>query len=287
MAVYKNALSRKLSHDLYDYQLTLLSSRIQDDSISTSYGRTHVIETGNISGRPLLLFHGGNMSAAFNLLLQEYLFSDFHIYSVDIIGQPGKSDDVKGRHYHKTYGLWAAEVIEQLGFDRVLCHGLSFGAGILIQLMSVSPEKVEKAVLEVPSAINNKMSGALFQMALPLSLYQFTKKDSYLKKAAHIMTQSSFSKNEAFLASLKDSFDHVKMKVKMPPNTSKAVLKDYKAPVLVIAAEKDCFFPSQHILPQAKILLPHCNCYELKNRGHLHDLTDREKKMLIRFLQNS
>ncbi|MGT2738242.1 hypothetical protein [Streptococcus pantholopis] len=28
MAVYKSALSRKLSHDLYDYQLPLLSSRI-------------------------------------------------------------------------------------------------------------------------------------------------------------------------------------------------------------------------------------------------------------------
>ncbi|AXQ78381.1 alpha/beta hydrolase [Streptococcus chenjunshii] len=283
MSIFKNDLCRKASYILYDYQLTLLDSPIKDYYIHTHYGRTHVIETGNDSGRPLLLFHGGNMSAAFNLLLQNYLFSDFHIFSADIIGQPGKSDDFQDKHYLQKYGLWAAEAIEQLGYDKMPCHGLSYGAGILLQLMSLCPEKIEKAVLEVPSGINNKLGRAFFKMALPLLLYQLTKKENYLRKVAAVMTYGHFSKSQEFLFSLKDTFDHVKIKGRIPPNISSDSLRDYQTPTLVIAAEKDCFFPSKYILPQAKAVIPHCGLYELKSRGHLHDLTEHEKAVIINF----
>ena len=45
--------------------------------VNTSFGETHLIETGNLSGEPLLVFHGGNATTAYNLLFCDFLMEDF------------------------------------------------------------------------------------------------------------------------------------------------------------------------------------------------------------------
>lgn len=62
-----------------------------DIYIDTSFGKTHLIETGNFYGKPLLVFHGGNVTTAYNLKYCDFLLKEFYIYAVDTIGHPGKS----------------------------------------------------------------------------------------------------------------------------------------------------------------------------------------------------
>lgn len=76
---------------LYDGQLSRLNAPYQDIYINTSFGKTHLIETGNQGGPPLLVFHGGNATTAYNLLACRFLLDKFHIYAVDTIGHPGKA----------------------------------------------------------------------------------------------------------------------------------------------------------------------------------------------------
>lgn len=124
-------------------------------SISTSFGETHLIETGNPTGIPLLVFHGGNATTAYNLLACGFLMKDFHIYAVDTIGHPGKSAEVSLSARNYDYGKWASEVISAIGYECICCLGGSFGAGILAKTMCVAPEKIKRAVLYVPSGIKN------------------------------------------------------------------------------------------------------------------------------------
>lgn len=71
-----------------------LDKKFEDIYIDTTFGKTHLIETGNFTGVPLLVFHGGNATTAYNLLGCDFLMKDFHIYAVDTIGHPGKSAEV-------------------------------------------------------------------------------------------------------------------------------------------------------------------------------------------------
>lgn len=89
--IYKTKDGKKEILELYDRQLKRLAVPFQDVYIETSFGKTHLIETGSLSGEPLLVFHGGNATTAYNLLACGFLFEDFHIYAVDTIGHPGKS----------------------------------------------------------------------------------------------------------------------------------------------------------------------------------------------------
>lgn len=74
---------------------------------------------------------------------------------IDTIGHPGKSAEVSLSPYNYNYGKWASEVVSALGYEKIACFGGSYGAGVLAKLMCVSPEKVAKALLYVPSGIKN------------------------------------------------------------------------------------------------------------------------------------
>ena len=93
-SIYRSEEGKSKILELYDSQLNRLSVPWKDIYVQTSFGNTHLIETGNTEGEPLLVFHGGNATTAYNLLYCDFLFEDFHIYAVDIIGHPGKSAEV-------------------------------------------------------------------------------------------------------------------------------------------------------------------------------------------------
>lgn len=285
MGIYKSEEGKEKTLKLYDEQLTKLGADYSDIFVKTTFGRTHLIQTGNKSGIPLLLFHGGNSTTSYNLLMFKFLLKDFHIYAVDTIGHPGKSDEVSLSPRNYDYGKWASEVISAIGYKIINCCGISFGGGILAKLMCVAPEKVEKAVLIVPSGINNAFPISSTKMMIPLIKYCVTKKDKYIKQTAMYMSVTEESLDKDTMDTIKDSFDNVKTKVGMPSNISSKLIKNYTSHTLVIASEKDCLFPAKKVLPRAKELFRNCETSQLKGCGHIHILPQEEKEHIINFLQ--
>ena len=285
MSIYKSEKGKIQSLELYDKQMSKLNLPFADLFVETSFGRTHLIETGNKEGKALLVFHGGNSTSAYNLLMCRFLLDSFHVYAVDTIGHPGKSAEVCLSHRGYDYGKWASEVIDKIGYSSMLCFGGSFGGGVLAKLMCVAPQKVQKAVLVVPAGIGNAFPISSMKMMVPLVQYRITKKEKYLVKTALYMALHKEVLDEDTLVIVKDSFEHVKTKVGMPTNVSTKKLSAYKSPALVIAAEKDCLFPARKVLPRAKRIIPDCKIHQLKDSGHMHVLPQREKNLIVNFLK--
>ncbi len=283
--IYKTKDSRQAVRKLYEEQLSKLGCAFQDIWIHTSFGETHLIETGHPGGPPLLVFHGGNSTTAYNLLLCRFLLAEFHVYAVDLIGHPGKSAENSLSHRGYAYGRWASEVIEGLGVQRIRCFGGSFGGGVLAKLMCTAPEKVLKSVLVVPAGIGNALPISSAKMMVPLIRYSFTKDDRQIREAALLMALTPEVLDEDTLKTVKSSFTHVKTKVGMPSNVGKKKMKRCTAPTLVLAAEFDCLFPAKKVLKRAGNIIPNCTRYELSGRGHMHNLTVKEKEMIIHFLK--
>lgn len=285
MSIYKSKDRKEKSLALYDKQLLKLNMPFSDIYVKTSFGKTHLVETGNKTGMPLLVFHGGNATTAYNLLMCNFLLKDFHIYAVDTIGHPGKSDEVCLSHRGYAYGLWASEVIDKIGYDRIACFGGSFGGGILAKLMCVAPKKIDKAVLIVPAGISNAVPISSMAMLIPLLQYRITKQEKYLRKTALYMALQEEILDEDTINILKDSFDNVKIKVAMPTNIEKKRLSKYCSPTLIIASEKDCLFPARKVLHRVRRIIPDCQTIELKESGHMHILPQTEKERIIEFLK--
>lgn len=283
--IYKNEDGKEKILELYDSQLKRLPVPYKDVYVPTSFGLTHIIETGSLTGEPLLVFHGGNATTAYNLLACGFLFDDFHIYAVDTIGHPGKSAENCISAFGYDYGKWAGEVIDAIGFDKINLFGGSFGAGIAAKTMCVVPQKIKKSVLYVPSGIKNAAGIKSANMLFPMILYWITKKDKWLRKSMMPMAITEDNITRDIYQTAKLSIDYAKIKTAMPSDVGKSRMCKCKAPTLVMAAEMDCLFPSAGVIRRAERIIPNCRTYMLKGRGHMSYLTDDEKKMIIAFLR--
>ena len=287
MSIYRSQLSKSLVINLYNAQIAKLDIPYKDIFVETSFGRTHVVEIGNLEGKPLLVFHGGNSTTAYNLLACRFLLDTFHIYAVDIIGHPGKSAENILMPFGYHYGRWAGEVISALGYEKICCLGGSFGGGVLTKLMCIAPSKVERAVLLVPAGIDNALPTETARMMVPLIRYYLTKDEKYVKETAMYMALSDKVLTKDFMAVVKNALDHVKIHPIMPSDVEPQRLHKCKAPTLVMAAEYDCMFPARKVLPKAKKVLPNCKVHMLKGRGHIPFLRKREKQIIVDFLMEA
>lgn len=282
--IYKSEEGKRKTLDLYDSQLSRLTDPWKDVYVDTSYGRTHIVETGNISGEPLLVFHGGNATTAYNLLACDFIMEDFHIYAVDMVGHPGKSAETSLPAKGYEYGKWVSEVIDGLKFDKISLFGGSFGAGVIAKTMCVCPDKIKKVVLYVPSGIKNAPAINSASMMLPMIAYWVVGKDKWLKKCMLPMAVTENNITDDIYETAKLSVDYVKVKTGMPSDVDGELMRKCNAPTLVMAAEKDCLFPGGGVIERAKRIIPNCKTYLLKDRGHMNFLTEDEKKMIVDFL---
>lgn len=283
-SIYRNEKSKDAILALYDRQIKELQVPYEDIYVETIYGEIHLIECGNFTGKPLLVFHGGNATTAYNLGYCKFLLNDFHIYAVDTIGHPGKSAETSLSSYNQDYGKWGISVIRALGYDSMACFGGSFGAGILVKAMCVSPELIERSALLVPSAIKNAPTYKSINMAFPMIMYWLTHKEEWFIKCILPMAIEKANIAQDILLTARCSIDNVKIKSTMPQNEKAKSLSKYHNPVLVMAAEKDCLFPAKQVLPQVRKVWKQSITYLLKDRGHINELTDVEKKMIVEFL---
>ena len=282
--IYKSEDGKKQILNLYDSQIRRLGVPYKDIYVETSFGKTHLVEIGNLEGEPLLVFHGGNATTAYNLLYCDFLIKDFHIYAVDTIGHPGKSAETSLSALNYDYGKWTSDVIDALGFERISLFGGSFGGGIIAKTMCIVPDKIKRVVIIIPSGIKNALQLKNAKMMFPMIMYWITGKDKWLKKTMMPMAITEDNITEDIYETAKLSIDHVKVKTAMPTNVSATRMRRCKAPTLVIGAEKDCLFPGLRVLRRAKKIIPNCKTYIVRDRGHMHKLTNKEKKLISYFL---
>lgn len=283
-SIYKSAAAKSKVIALYDRQISELNIPFQDVYVRTSFGKTHLIECGDAGKTPLLVFHGGNATTAYNLKYCRFLLPYFHIYAVDTIGHPGKSVETSLSPFNQDYGKWAKEVIEKLGYGEMACFGGSFGAGILVKAMCVAPWMISRSVLLVPSAIKNAPSIKSINMMFPMCMYGLTRSEKWFVKCILPMAMKQENISKDILLTAKCSIDHARIKPIMPQNEKTAELRKYQNPVLVMAAQHDCLFPAEGVLRRAKEVWPQSRCYLLRDRGHINTLAEKEKRMIIRAL---
>ncbi len=282
--IYRSEKGKEEIIKLYDSQLSRLGTPWNDVYADTSFGKTHIIETGNLTGEPLLVFHGGNATTAYNLLACDFIMNDFHIYAVDMVGHPGKSAETSLPAKGYDYGKWVSEVIDALRYDKISLFGGSFGAGVIAKTMCVCPDKIKRVVLYVPSGIKNAPAIKSASMMMPMIAYWITGKDKWLKKCMLPMAITEDNITDDIYETAKLSIDHIKVKTGMPSNVDGKMMRKCAAPTLIMAAEKDCLFPGKGVIERAQEIIPDCTAYLLKERGHMNFLTDDEKKMIVDFL---
>ncbi len=162
-SIYRSPKGQAEVLGLYDGMLSGLGMGHDDTTVSTRYGETHVLSMGPDDAPPVLFLHGANFLNLTCLRWFLPLAQRYRIHSPDIVGQPGKSGQLRLSPDGDGHAWWVEDVLDGLGLKRVPFVGLSYGAGIALRTAGYAPERVSAMVLVSPAGI---VTGPLVPMLI-------------------------------------------------------------------------------------------------------------------------
>jgi Predicted hydrolases or acyltransferases (alpha/beta hydrolase superfamily) len=157
MKVFKNDAVKKGVYDSYDKLLALWGVEYEEIDLDTTYGKTHVIISGNKENPPLLLFHGvGDNSAVMWYFNMKDFIKHFYCMAVDTLGGPGKSvpNDGLTKNSFSQIG-WINQVVSKLGIHDFNIAGVSNGAVMAYNYTVNESQKVHKTVCMEGGMVTN------------------------------------------------------------------------------------------------------------------------------------
>jgi pimeloyl-ACP methyl ester carboxylesterase len=253
-ALFKSPAGKKEILSLYDEKLEELNIDYRSLFVETTFGKTHVIVTGDASNPPLIVVHGSNGCAPISLESYPKLSSKFQVFAIDVLAQPNKSAETRLSMKDHTYGEWMNEIIDSLALKNVVLAGFSFGGLIILKTIIYNAEKVKEVFLASPAYIvNGNPLKALLKIFLPMRRYMKTHKMEYIEKfLANLFTH----RDEFAIKYLAKVFLYFDMDFTPVPTLSKDEAKKINTPVTLIAAKNDILFPGIKMIRRAKKLIP-------------------------------
>ncbi|MBY0121765.1 alpha/beta fold hydrolase [Bacillus sp. S/N-304-OC-R1] len=269
--IYKDPEGKKKILEIYDKMTDGLNTIFESKYVDTRFGKTHILVGGNQGAEPLICFHGGNVVNPITLKWFEPLAKHYQIFAPDTIGHPGKSDEVRLNPKSNEYAQWVCDFMDGIGIKKANFIGPSYGGGILIRLAAYAPERIEKAVFLVPSAIaGGKISNMMKKILIPLALYKLFPNERNLVRASKEMFDTNIEPE--LLLQIKYVYDYVKLETAFPSYATKEELENFHAPTLIFAAEHDVFFPAKEVIPRAKNIFPSLSkAITLQNASHFQN----------------
>lgn len=274
--IYRSYDGEKKVMEMYSRQLSKLNVKYKNRMVNTRYGYTHILCMGPEQAPPVVIFHSNNCTNPFQLQSLLPLAKEFRIYAPDLIGHPGQSAQTRLSCKDLSYGEWASDIIDSLALKKTVCIGNSFGGGIILRLGAFAPEKIDKAVLIVPSGIVKRLF-LYNHLRLTISslLYRASLKNERLEQIGQSLGNSIRKETLEMLGVI---LQHYKTPQKTFSKMTKNELKSFQAPTLLITAEKDILYPGKPLLKKAKNIIPNIEEDILLSKGY-HLVEESEEHM--------
>ncbi len=215
-------------------------------------------------GEPLLLLHGNNESInSFEKQIGDFS-KKYKVIAVDSRGQGNSTAD----NTKLTYELFANDInsfLDSLHLQNVNILGWSDGANIGLTLAMQHPDKVKKLAIMSANLYNNSSS---------------------VDEKISVIIQKQIKEMEAAQTSKNDIGYRLKILLLTEPNINPDSLQIIKAPVLVMAGEKDVIKEQHTKLISQKI--PDSKLVIFKNTSHEapKEIPEQFNKTVLNFFSN-
>lgn len=261
-SIYKSPAGEKAVMALYDAVLAKWPVPFETLDISTQYGNTFVITCGNGTGPPLVLLHGaGTNSAIWAGDVVEY-GRHYHVYAVDLLGEPGKSAPSRPSWEGPAYAEWLEEVLDALKIEKATFIGISQGAWTALKFAVSHPARVNALVLLTPGGIvPDQISFAIRALFFTLlgrwgarRLAQLIYGDQPIPEGVEEITLLIMS--------------HFKARVGILPLFSDEELQHLTMPTFLLGGGKDALRDLEKIAARLRLFVPHLAVTIVPGAGH-------------------
>ena len=247
----------------------------EDFFIDTSLGKTGVYSCGNPNSvNKLVIFPGFRTSSLFWDLDRglDYFIHNCQVFLIETNGQPNASEGLSPAIRSLDYGIWAAEVLDQLHLDKTFVAGASFGGLVCMKLALVAPQKLQGVFLLNPGCLQNfslkwkNLSANLKPIIFPneKNVRAFLDIAVFCRPNHNLEPQALDLLVEYELKAIRDYKDNTQK-----PYFMNHELRKVNVPTWLFCGDKDTLFPIQKSFDNAKRLIPSLvECIEFKNVAH-------------------
>jgi len=262
-SIYKSPEGEKSILEFYEKKLNDWPVQKELISITTRFGNTFAIASGDIKDPPLILLHGSSTNSLMWMGDVKEYSKDFRVYALDIIGEPGKSAPSRPEFNTHAYSEWLKDIFDFLKIKKASFVSISLGGWIALNFSIANPEKVEKLVLLCPSGLAKPRLSFLFKVMPLMFLGDFglrwINKIIYYKEPV----------NEEVNKFGKLIFSYYNPRFDNLPIFSDGELSKLTMPVYYLGGEKDALLRSQESANRLTKLLPAAKVEVLKETGHV------------------
>ena len=151
ITVFKSVTGREKIRNYYN---TIVSNfPFTQKYVQTSYGQTFILEAGSKKNPPIVLLHGSCSNSAAWLGDIAVLTKFYHVFAVDIPGEPGNSEDNRLNIHSNEYSHWLIEVLDMLEIEKAVLMGNSLGGWLVLHFAATYPARTSALILMAPSGI--------------------------------------------------------------------------------------------------------------------------------------
>ncbi|WP_152392816.1 alpha/beta fold hydrolase [Paenibacillus guangzhouensis] len=252
--------------------------------ISTSHGETFVIESGSPEYPALVLLHE-SLSNSFSWIGDVALLSErFHVFSIDLIGEAGFSDESRPPYKSGAYEQWLGEVLTRLGVEQCSIAGVSLGGWIALRYATLHPDKVNKLIVLCPGGLAMQRRDFLIRALL----HKISARGNKSKEIGGVLGMDTRNPEEA--DNMRKALEFVLLitKYEKPrfatfPVFSGAELTRLTMPILVIFGDRDFLFNAEKSIDRIRQFASNVTSVLLPGVGHaILGQTARINDFLIR-----
>lgn len=228
--------------------------------VETSYGQTFLLTAGKESNPPIILLHGSCSNSAFWFPELLTLSENYRVFSVDIIGEAGNSEEYRPDLDTADFALWLSEVLEELGLEKAAVAGNSLGGWLAIKFASAFPEKVSQLIL-IASAGLSEIRPQFLQHT-----EQTRQTGDPIEMDTDVLGEQNIPKEALdFLNLILENYEPIQQL----PVHSDEVLQKLTMPVLYVGGENDWIIDSKASVQRLSRIVPSAEIHLLPNCGHM------------------
>lgn len=277
ITVFKSQEGKRAILDYYKKLSRQLSYEYKEQLVDTSYGKTYIFEAGETENPAILLFHGSCSNSSMWFSDIERLKEKYHVFSVDIIGEAGNSEENRLNVNSDEYANWVNEILDALHLNKVSLMGNSFGGWMSLKFATTFPEKVNRLVLIAASGIVPVRLSFIVQSIL--AIMRGEKGFKTLNKK--IFGMDEVPEEVIYVTQL--IMKHFNPMTGALPFSSDESLKKLNMPVLFIAGENDMTMNVYKAAEKLRKTIADCEVQIIKKSPHvIYNLMDR----VMPFLQS-
>lgn len=262
-SIYKSDEGGRAIAAFYDSILARWSVPCDMLDIPTRHGQTFVIASGSPAAPALVQLHGSSTNSAMWAGDITTYSRYYRVYTVDTLGEPGKSAPNRPPLAGPAYAEWLEDVFNALAIQKAVLMGCSQGGWMALKFATYRPERVEKLVLLTPGGVTPvKLSFVLRLIGLSL----FGRWGAGAIRRVIYGDLVMPEEVEAFASLIQE---HYNPRTDAQPIFSDEELQGLAMPVLLVAGSEDCCYVSEKTADRLQRLLPVFTANVLPGVGHV------------------